>query len=242
MGSVDPDFEKRKESLVSAAQSTCSIGVRHHIVSEGEFGCGTAFFVGPTTLLTAGHVVNDSRDKIVVELPGALQATYFVENLFEDPQTGANPRFECKLVKTLFGKVDGADISVLEVLGSYKSDTFIEVKQQILPRDCDGVVDILGYPGDYSAREVKNMHPLSGSVNGAMVHEVQTLFPKRELVITHGSINIGGNRPHYRVSTVKGMSGGPVIMNGKVIGKFLLYSRADACCRYSYWDSTVHKL
>jgi hypothetical protein len=235
IGSIDPDFERRKESLVSAAQSTCSVGVRRHDVSEGRFSSGTAFFVGPTTLLTAGHVVKDSRDKIVIEFPGALKATYFVEHLFKDPKTGSNPRIECKLVKTLFGKGDHADISVLEVLGSYKSNTFIEVKQLILPCECDGVVDVLGYPGDYSARDVMKMHPLSGEVDGDMIHDVETLFPKRQLVITHGSINIGGIRPCYRVSTVKGMSGGPVIMNGKVIGMFL-FSRADRCRRYSYWD------
>jgi hypothetical protein len=207
---------------VSAAQSTCSIGVRRH-ASKGEFVGGTAFFVGPTTLLTAGNMINDSRDKIVVEIPGALTATYFVEDLFGNPQPGDNPRFECKLVNTLLGKVDHADISVLEVLGSYKSDTFIKVRQQILPAECDGVVDILGYPGDYSARDVKKMHPsyASGLVRGDMVHDVEALFPKRELVITHGSVNSGGKLPRYRVSTVKGMSGGPVIMNGKVIGTFL---------------------
>lgn len=206
---------------MSAAQSTCSIGIKRHSVSgRHEFFCGTAFFVGPTILLTAGHAVNDSRDKIVIELPGTLKATYFLERLFKDPQPGANPRFECKLVETLFGKANHADISVLEVVGPYKSNSFIEVTQQILPRECDGVVDVLGYPGEYSAREVMKMHPVPEQVNNDMVDDVHTLFPKRELIITHGSIKIGGNQPHYRVSTVKGMSGGPVLMKGKVIGNF----------------------
>jgi hypothetical protein len=234
MGGIDPQFEKRQESLVSAAQSTCNIGVKRHVISDGEFACGTAFFVGPTILLTAGHVVHDSRDKIVAEAPGALKATYFVEDLFGEPQPGVAQRFECKLVKTLFGKVDHADISILQVLGPYKSDAFLEVKQQILPPECDGVVDILGYPGDYSARDVRRMHPLSQLVDANMINDVEALFPKRELVITHGSVNHGGNLPQYQVSTLKGMSGGPVIMNGNVIGKFSKCIYADVCQRYSY--------
>lgn len=224
IGSIDPEFEKRRESLVWAAQSTCNIGVKRHVASHGEFACGTAFFVGPTKLLTAGHVVNDSRDKIIAELPGALHATYFVEDLFQQPQPETSQRFECKLVQTLFGKVDHADVSILEVVGSYKSDTFIEVKQQVLPAECDGAVDILGYPGDYSARYVREMHPASQLVDGNMIHDVEALFPKRELVITHGSVNQGGHLPQYQVSTVRGMSGGPVIMNGKVIGILTVFT------------------
>jgi hypothetical protein len=92
------------------------------------------------------------------------------------------------------------------------------VNQQNLAEECDGIVDILGYPGDYTSRDVRNMHPSSALVNGDMIHDVEALFPKRELLITHGSVNHGGHLPRYAVSTVKGMSGGPLIMNGKVIG------------------------
>jgi len=81
------------------------------------------------------------------------------------------------------------------------------------------MVDILGYPGDYTSRDVRKMHPSSGLVDSRMIHDVEALFPKRELVITHGSVTHGGHSPWYQVSTVKGMSGGPVLMDGKVIGK-----------------------
>lgn len=221
MSSADPDFEGRKESFIVAARSTCSIGVRRHTVSYGEFVSGTAFFVGPRTLLTAGHVVHDSRDKIIAEVPGVRKATYMVQNLFAEPQAGSPEHFECKLVKTLFGKVDKADISVLEVVGPYTSTSFVEVKQPCLPYECDGIVDIVAYTGAYSPTDVWRTHPSPGFVNADTVHDIEALFPKRELVITHGSITHGGHLPWYAVSTVIGMSGGPVIMSGKVIGTSL---------------------
>src|SRR5436190_23207754 len=50
------------------------------------------------------------------------------------------------------------------------------------------------------------------------VNEVETLFPKRELIITHGPVVLGGIMPTYRLSTVGGMSGSPVLLDGAVIG------------------------
>jgi hypothetical protein len=216
---VDPGFEGRKESLVSAAKSTCSIGVKGHGGHRGDFTSGTAFFISPTILLTAAHVVHDPRDKIIAEEPGKLKATYFIEEVFGDPRDEEDgKRFECRLVETLFAS---ADVSVLEVVGSYRSEHFIQVSQQPLPAECHGsIVDILGYPGAYTPRQIKNMHP-SENVPFDLVCDVEALFPRRELVISHGMVETGGEKPQYRVSTVIGMSGGPVLVDGKVIGSLL---------------------
>ena len=43
------------------------------------------------------------------------------------------------------------------------------------------------------------------------------------LVVTHGPVNSGGMMPTYRLSTVRGMSGSPVILNGKVVGNSSFY-------------------
>lgn len=180
---------------------------------SGAIRSGTAFFISPTRLLTAGHLVHDARDKIVAEEPGQLKATYFIRQLFRD--TNTNFKFECKLITTLFGT---ADVSILEVVDSYQSVNFIQVDQMILPPDCDGVaVDILGYPGAYGARDIEVMHP-TDEADFNLVKDVESLFPRRELVISHGIIKNGGTAPRYRVSTIIGMSGGPVLVNGKVIG------------------------
>jgi hypothetical protein len=51
-----------------------------------------------------------------------------------------------------------------------------------------------------------------------MIQAVEQLFPKLQLVITHGSVSDGGNLPGYTASIVQGMSGGALLMNGKAIG------------------------
>ena len=67
-GSVKPDFEARRDSLALAAKSTCLIGVhpgRDDAGNDVEYSSGTAFFVGPTKLVTAAHVVRDDKRMIV---------------------------------------------------------------------------------------------------------------------------------------------------------------------------------
>jgi len=217
--------------------------VKGHGGHRGDVASGTAFFISPTILLTAAHVVHDPRDKIIAEEPGKLKATYFMEEVFDEPRDEEEgKRFECRLVETLFGS---ADVSVLEVVGSYRSEHFIQISQQPLPAECHGIiVDILGYPGVYSHRSVKNMHP-SKHVSADLVHDVETLFPRRELVISHGMIETGGDKPEYRVSTILGMSGGPVLVDGKVIGKYITLFGLIFAGRHSYghrWKPPIRAL
>src|SRR5205085_3213449 len=110
-----------------------------------------------------------------------------------------------------------ADISVLEVVGPFKSAHYLSIEQQKFVADADAV-DVISYPGMYTEKQVLHMHPFEDLVDCHMVHDVEALFPKCELVITHGSVLFGGIRACYRLSTVVGMSGAPVVLNGKVIG------------------------
>ena len=110
-----------------------------------------------------------------------------------------------------------ADVSVLEVVGSFKSPNYLCIEQHKFVADADAV-DVIGYPGLYTEKQVLHMHPSEDLVDRHMVHDVETLFPKREIVITHGSVIFGGIRPCYRPSTVARMSGAPVVLNGNAIG------------------------
>lgn len=218
--SVDPKFEERGKSLVLAGQSTCFIGVSPGIDRFGKsinYASGTAFFVGPSTLITAAHIVPDGNRQIVAQYPGARRATSFVDNLFN----AANPlhleTFKCKFKAT--GRPN-ADITILEVCGTYRAPVHLEVNQVLLtPNDC---VDVIGYPGMYNERYVREMH--DKPVDGEIVDNVLDLLPKSRLIVTHGPVNSGGMMPTYRLSTVRGMSGSPVILNGKVVGKAFIFS------------------
>ena len=74
------------------------------------------------------------------------------------------------------------------------------------------------YLGMYTEKQVLHMHSSEDLVDRHMVRDVEALFPKHELVITHGSVLFGGICPCYRLSTVVGISGAPVVLNGKAIG------------------------
>ena len=185
---------------------------------------GTAFFVGPTTLRTAAHILlHETGATIIAQPPGALKATKFVETLFQQhPVERSDKVFYCRLVETLHPK---ADISVLEVIGTFRAQKYLHVRQKSL--ETDDTIDILGYLGLYNHRYIKNMHPLRECVDTDMVEDIEELFPKSRLIITHGSVVHGGIQPNYRISTVTGMSGAPVVKDGNAIGEMILYFQAD---------------
>jgi hypothetical protein len=189
------------------------------------YASGTAFFVGPKTLLTAAHIVSDRRHIVVAQFPGTLKATRYVERLFQKHQAGTTDGiFECRLVDTLH---PNADISVLEVVGSYRAENYIHVKRQDFAKGNNNTVDIIGYPGTYKEKDIEKMHPSKDCVDTDMVEDVEELFPKRQLLITHGSIVFGGIQPSYRVSTVTGMSGASVLKDGNVIGRTIRRNARD---------------
>jgi hypothetical protein len=78
-------------------------------------------------------------------------------------------------------------------------------------------VDLVGYPGSYSSQYVAKTQelPLLGK---SEYRDIEELLPSHELTITHGTVILGGKTCTYRVSTIGGMSGSPVVVNGKVVG------------------------
>ena len=201
-----------------AAQSTCYLAVRPDNTPDcpsPTYQYGTAFFIGPTTLITAAHLVPDNKRKIVAQLPGTLRATAFVEKLFTKDHRRRFETFECKCLGT--GLPD-ADIAILQVSGNYEAKVYLEIEYSGLkPND---PVDVVGYPGMYDERYVLSMYP--DLLDEDSMDDVFALFPKRRLVVTHGPVVLGGIMPTYQLSTIAGMSGSPVILNGKAKGKHIV--------------------
>ena len=198
------------------AKSTCFIVAKPGLDDDGKpisYASGTAFFVGPTTLVTAGHIVPDGKRTIVAQFPGTRNATFFVEDHFDDPAARGLQTFQCKFIDT--GRPN-ADISILQIIGPYRAENYLEVHPSSLNFDDSQSVDVIGYTGLYSPRYVRNMNQ---AAQRDSVSDIEALFPKRELIITHGPFVLGGIMPTYRLSTVSGMSGSPVLLDGRVIGK-----------------------
>src|SRR5947207_15311098 len=60
-----------------------------------------------------------------------------------------------------------------------------------------------------------------GALDRDAVKDITDLFPKCELIVSHGTVHLGGNTPTYYLSTVTGMSGSPVVKGGKVVGNII---------------------
>jgi len=208
---VDPDFELRQTELANVARKTCFIGVNpgwetNHAVS------GTAFFVSNTMLVTAGHMAPDGNRRIVAQHPGIRQAKMFVQDLFRWPPPADT--FECEFVATGLPNVDITILKVKE--GTYQAEAPVSIEQKRFVAG-DGV-DVLGYPGRYGDEYIRVMH--GGETDRRELQDVGELFRRCELTVSYGTVvDTGGNMPMYRVSTVVGMSGSPVIVSGKVVGK-----------------------
>jgi Trypsin-like peptidase domain len=195
--------------LFKSAQCTCFIGVNPGPNGRGPIS-GTAFFVSETILLTAGHMARDDNRRIVSQLPGTFEARLFVDQLFEN-----NPEietFECEVVGTGLPDVD---ICVLRVKGDFRAKHYLEIKQK--PVKHGDAVDVIGYPGRYDERYIQRMH--GGAIDRDAIRAVTELFPKCELIVSHGLVDSDGNMPTYYLSTVVGMSGSPVIISGGVVGR-----------------------
>jgi Trypsin-like peptidase domain len=186
--------------------------VRHKSPGRDSFESGTAFFVSETTLLTAGHMARQGNTDFRIQLPGTFQAELFVEQLFE--QGSEVPTIECEIVKNQYTR--GVDICLLRVKGDFKAKRHLQIKRtDFSPGEA---VDVMGYPGDYPSRYVRKMHT-GPRVTRASVDDVEQLFPKCELTVSHGNIESAGSMPTYLLSTVVGMSGSPVLKFGEAIGK-----------------------
>ena len=207
---IDPCFERRKEALIKAARCTCFIGVKPS--DDDVASSGTAFFVGPTTLLTAGHVAPEKTTLILAQLPGVRTAVVDTEYLFD--KIPPVETIECRVV--LDKPVWLVDITILDCSQSdFRATEWLELDRTILKRDVK--VDLIGYPGSYSPQYVTQTQGV-GALGKSELQDVGELLPISELTITHGSVIRGGKTPTYRVSTIGGMSGSPVVVNGKVVG------------------------
>ena len=108
------------------------------------------------------------------------------------------------------------DIASLQILGQGIRFQRVVYETNVIPQ-VDNVVDVIGYPGNYDERWLENQHE-------HLIYETDTLttvrtdiLPKWFLSVMCGPLLEVGDEGAYRLSTCGGVSGGPVVYNGKVI-------------------------
>jgi hypothetical protein len=117
------------------------------------------------------------------------------------------------------------DITILDCSEShFRATEWLELDRTVLKKAM--TVDLIGYPGDYTLTYARKTQGLDPRFEKSEYRDIEDLLPKYELTVTHGTVITGGGMPSYRVSTIGGMSGSPIIVNGKVIGT---HSWLDVC-------------
>lgn len=175
---------------------------------------GTAFFVRPNILLTAGHCtlgLADPRVRLFISRPlesGPIDLMNFVARRIET--------IECSVIDSLY-RPDGPghmDISILHS-GTYNSPTFLQLST--LPVPCHDVVDIIGYPGRHSTDFIVAHAGLTKPFQECIT-SAETLLPAQTLTVTRGIVETVGSTISYKATTCPGMSGGCLLYKGNVFG------------------------
>jgi V8-like Glu-specific endopeptidase len=184
--------------------------------AEVGYGSATTFFIGPTTLLTAGHVMKPGQVGRA-QLPGKAKVERDWGGVFTKKIKVS--AFDVKVVACFFvkkspGKVD---LSVLETVGFSHADwVTLDLEGNL---HVDDVVDVVGYPGTISEDRLLISHHLITDANlDQALQNAKVLLPSGTLAVTTGVITSVGEMPTFRASTTHGMSGAPVVRKGKVIG------------------------
>jgi V8-like Glu-specific endopeptidase len=171
---------------------------------------GTAFFVGPRTLLTAGHnVVNHQKSgaRFLISLPGVAEIN--VDKLLNEEIAAA----VCTVVKYSYElKYPHKDIAVLA--SGYISPDYLEIGNKSLA--LGSTVDVLGYPGDMNSWWLRKHRGLANADQSK--EQAEKLLPRRRLVVSEGTVETVNTLITYKISTCPGMSGSALLYEGKVYG------------------------
>ena len=118
--SADPSFENDKANILRAGSCTSVL-----LVDDGtEFVVGTAFFVAPSVLVTAGHVVANAMKpnvRLLVSLPGCPNVD------LHKLQSAGTPAIKCSVKASLrkSRRHTEHDIAILEC--GYISPHYLEI-------------------------------------------------------------------------------------------------------------------
>jgi V8-like Glu-specific endopeptidase len=218
-----PPFEIEDNGLLKVGGSTSLL-----LIEEMRNGqpisqhFGTAFFVRPDILLTAGHCTQGMRGpqlRLTISRPlsvGTINLTEFVNRRTET--------IECKVISSLYKKdAPHKDISVLHS-GTYKSPNFLDLSASPIP--LHATVDVIGYPGRHTTQFILGHKEITKPFHET-VTAAETLLPAQALTVSRGTVESVGQTISYKVSTCQGMSGSCLWYNGKVFGTISEEGNAD---------------
>ena len=211
-----PCFDNDK-TIIHAARGTAFVVVE---LMSGKQSIGTAFFVTPKLLLTAGHLFTKHNDitRIRIVCPGTKEVD------LQELNEGKVATVDCTIVENLHTRRASfeKDIALIEAVG-YNAASSLSLSTDEFP--VNAVVDIVGYPAPKESCWIEKHHGFKDGTTETTKTTAETLLPSGHLTVTRGltvtrcpveSIDIW--TVFYGISTCKGMSGSPLLYEGKVYG------------------------
>jgi Trypsin-like peptidase domain len=213
MHRVNIDFDPAKESLLAASKATSLLVIEWTDKKKhGYLVVATAFFVGPSVLLTAGHAVLKPEEAVSIEyylFPAGTEFISLADLVHRRPVIYPFEVIENASVRS------NLDLAILKT--AVQSSYFVDLSTQEMP--IDGTADIIGYPGEKRERWIRKHPGLADSEIENSEKTAEELLPKRTLVVTRGIVqHHNGCYTLYKISTCPGLSGSPVVYEGKVHG------------------------
>lgn len=130
------------------------------------------------------------------------------------------PTIDCEVVGSLYKRDHGPmshDIALLHA-GSYNAADFLKISPD-LPVKGDKV-NVIGYPGVVTQKWLLIHEGLVQNVESSR-RATDTMFPAQRMTITSGFVESVGTMISYKLSTIPGMSGAPVLHNDDAVGIYL---------------------
>jgi len=213
---VEPDFDTDKDGILAASKAT-SLLVNESWDAKGHltWDFATAFFVGPTKLLTAGHAVLDPPDAVKTDrflfLPGTPYLTI-------DTISNKHPHaIRYTVIDNMYRKGDTKikDIALISS-GTFETQHYLRLSTDRVVKD--EIIEIVGYPGEKKTNWLREKHPTLRSFDEAS-RISEAFLPTRQLVVTLGKVaHNDRDMTSYHISTCPGLSGAGLIYNGVAHG------------------------
>lgn len=205
-----PSFQARKNQILFAGKHVARLRAVE-LLPDGtcQTISGTAFFFAHNLLLTAAHNVIPRTDGgRIIKIGFAYMGRSIV-----DCNTPTN---ECIVTALHYAhKSMSQDIAILKCPRHY-APTFLSLSADPLGKG--DVVHVIGYPGEISSDWLKDAHDSLNDLQTSLCRS-EVLLPKDTLTVTEGIMeSMQDGKLSYRISTSHGMSGSPVLYNGKVHG------------------------
>lgn len=173
--------------------------------------------------------MHDGPDtEIVAQLPGVRNTELDLRKLFAENPTVAV--FKCSAVEA---HKPIADVLLLDSSPNFRATTWVPLERKFINGGID--VDLIGYPGLYGPKYLVETQGETANSKQA-ISDISQLLPSCELTVSYGPVMRSNTRApmlmSYKVSTIGGMSGSPVVLNGKAIGRRSLLQSANLRCTH----------